>query len=209
MKDYEIKISQFVDNELSVNEQQELFRFLSEDEEARQTLVDFMEMKKRTKSFYAGMNIEMDNSKIIAANMSVQNKKVKRHKTMFYFSAAAAILLAFMFLINQFKEDPILMKYQNLQTEMVTLQEKHNDALNKEAKLLELNNQLTIEIQNIKTEQLAVNKKTKILTPKPEPSKSNIYVKKAKVKNQNNYLANIPTYAITKDDFLGQQVIGN
>ena len=35
MKDYEIKISQFVDNELSVNEQQELFRFLSEEGEAR------------------------------------------------------------------------------------------------------------------------------------------------------------------------------
>lgn len=209
MKDYEIKISQFIDNELSIDEQQELFCFLSENEDARQTLIDFMEVKKEAKSFYTGMSIEMDGSQIVTISENSKSEKAKKYKTMFYFSTAAAILLAFAFLLNQFKENPILTKYQNLQTEIITLQEKHNDALNKEAKLLELNNQLTIEVQNIKTEQLAVNKKRKILTPKPEPSKSNIHVKKAKVKNQNNYLANIPTYAITKDDFLGQQVIGN
>ena len=77
MKDYEFKISQFVDNELSANEQQELFRFLSESEEARQTLVDFMEMKKETKSFYAGMNAEMDDSKIVTAGIYAQNEKEK------------------------------------------------------------------------------------------------------------------------------------
>ncbi len=209
MKDYEIKISQFVDNELSVNEQQELFHFLSKDEEARQTLVDFMEMKKETKSFYAGMNIEMDNCKIMAANMSVQNKKAKRHKTMFYFSAAAAILLAFMFLTNQFKEDPILMKYQNLQTEMVTLQEKYTETLNKEVKLLELNNQLYLETQKLKTTQKVMNKKSIKKPSQIESLRTSKQQKIPKHKNYNTYLATIPTYTITKDDFLGQQIIGN
>ncbi|MEN8194670.1 MAG: hypothetical protein ABFS12_17750, partial [Bacteroidota bacterium] len=142
MKDYEFKISLFIDNELPIDEQQKLFRFLSGSGEARQTLVDLMEMKKETKSFYAGMNVEMDNSKIIAAEVSVQDEKEKKYKMMFYFSAAAAILLVFAFLINQFKGNPILTKYQNLQAEMITLQENYSDVLSKQIELVKVNNQL-------------------------------------------------------------------
>lgn len=209
MKDYEFKISQFIDNELSINEQQELFRFLSESQEAQQILIDFMEMKKETKSFYAGMNIEVDGSQIAAISENSKSEKAKKYKTMFYVSTAAAVLLAFALLLNSFKENPFLAKYQNLQTEMVTLQEKYTEALNKEVKLLELNNQLYIETQKLKTTRIVINKNNDIKAPRMKPSKVSKNQRNPKHKDHNNYLASIPTYTITKDDFLGQQIIGN
>ena len=210
MKDYELKISQFVDNELSANEQQELFRFLSESEEAQQTLIDFMEMKKETKSFYAGMNTEMDDSKIVAAGISVQNEREKKYRSMFYFSAAASIIFAFLFLANQFKENPILTKYQNLQTEMITLQENYSDVLSKQIELVRVNNQLYVETKKLKTAQVVIKNKPIKKASKVQPPKTIKQQKKnPNYKSRNNYLASIPTYTITKDDFLGQQIIGN
>ncbi len=209
MKNYELKISQFVDNELSANEQQELFRFLSESEEARQTLIDFMEMKKETKSFYAGMNLELNDSKIVTAGVSAQNERGKKYKSMFYFSAAASIIFAFLFLANQFKENPILAKYQNLQTEMVTLQENYSDILSKQIELVRVNDQLYEETEKLKTAQVVINNKSDKKTPSVEQPKVEKQQKKPNYKNRNNYLASIPTYTITKDDFLGQQIIGN
>ena len=150
MKDYEFKISQFIDNELSVNEQQELFRFLSESQEGRQTLTEFMEVKKEMKSFYAGMNVELNDSEIVAASVSAQNEKEKKYRMMFYFSAAAAIFFAFMLLVNQFKENPILTKYQNLQTEMIKLQENHSDVLSKQIELVRMNTQLYEETEKLR-----------------------------------------------------------
>ena len=54
------------------------------------------------------------------------------NKTMFYFSAAASILFAFLLIVNEFKQNPILTKYQNLQTEMIELQENYSDILSKQ-----------------------------------------------------------------------------
>jgi len=209
MKEYEFKISQFVDNELSANEQKELFLYLSESEEARQSLADFIEMKKEVKSFYAGMNSEIDDSKIVTAGITTQNKREKKNKTMFYFSTAASIIFAFLFLINQFKENPILTKYQNLQTEMIELQENYSDALNEQTELLKINNQLYVETKKLRIAQAVFKKKSDSKTPRIELPKVEQQKKNPNYKSRNNYLASIPTYTITKDDFLGQQIIGN
>jgi len=209
MKNYELKISQFIDNELSVDEQQELFRFLSESHEAQQTLADYMEMKNEAKTFYAGMNAEMDNSKIVAARVFAQQKKEKKYRTMFYFSSAAAVLLAFLLLFNQSKHDPILTKYQKLQSEMIKLQEDYTVVLSKQIELVKLNNQLYSETEELKTTQLAIKTKPVKKVSKVQPPKINKQRKKPNYKNRNNYMASIPTFTITKDDFLGQQIIGN
>jgi len=209
MKDYEFKISQFVDNELSANEQQELFRFLSESEEARQTLADFMEVKKETKLFYSGMNAEMDGSKIVTAGIYAQNEKEKKYKTMFYFSAAASILFAFLLIVNEFKQNPILTKYQNLQTEIIELQENYSDVLSKQIELVRVNNQLYEETEKLKTAQVVMKSKPDKKNLKVQPPKITKKQKKPNYKSRNNYLASIPTFTITKDDFLGQQIIGN
>jgi len=217
MKDYELKISQFVDGELSADEQYELFLFLSENPDTQQTLADYMEMKNKTKSFYAGMNVEMDNSKIIAAGISVQKRGEKQYKTMFYFSVAAAILLVFLFLFNQFKHDPILTKYQNLQSEMIKLQENYTTMLSRQMELIKLNNQLYEETKMLKTAQITtkkehVQKVQKVRSAKMNKQKTN----KRKPPYTARYsgkmvasLQNVQTIEITKDDFLGGQVIGN
>jgi len=77
MENYEIKISQFIDNELPVNEQQELFRFLAESEKARKVFADYMKMKNETKAFYTEMDIESDGSKIIGAVLEKRSGKEK------------------------------------------------------------------------------------------------------------------------------------
>ena len=155
------------------------------------------------------MNTEMDDSIIVTAGISAQYVRGKKYKTMFYFTAAASIIFIFLFLTSQFKKNPFLAKYQNLQTEMVTLQEKYTAALNKEVKLLELNNQLYIETQKLKTTRIVINKNNDIKAPRMKPSKVSKNQRNPKHKDHNNYLASIPTYTITKDDFLGQQIIGN
>lgn len=216
MKDYELKISQFIDNELSANEQQELFLYLSENQEARKTLVDFMEVKKNAKSFYAGINLEMDDSKIVTAGIIIKNKREKKYKSMFYFSAVASIIFAFLFLTNQLKENPILAKYKNIQSEMIILQENYSDALNKQAELLKINNQLYIESKKLKIATVVLNQKNdknipSILTPSSETQKK----KERHSYSANNsnrlvvLLQNAQRIEITKNDFLGGQIIGN
>jgi len=216
MKDYEFKISQFVDNELSKNEQQELFCYLSENQEARETLIDFMEVKKKAKSFYAGINFEMDDSKIVAAGIATQNSREKKYKSMFYYSVAASVIFAFLLAVNQFKENPILAKYHNLQTEMITLQENYSDVLSKQTELLTINNQLYAETQKLKSAQMVINKKSDRKNPMVEEPQN----KKQKSQQGQSYsagnsgrmvasLQNVQTIEITKNDFLGGQIIGN
>jgi hypothetical protein len=213
MKDYELMISQFVDNELSTTEQQELFLFLSENKVGREMLFDFIEIKKESKSFYSELNVEMENKKVIA----IDNKIERKQKRMFYFSAAAAILFGFLFLINQFKENPVATKYQNLQTEMIELQESYSDLLKKQTDLIRVNNQLYVETQKRKTSKIVKGNRDNNNSIKTKPSKG---VKQLRNKSGNSIsssnkgrmlasLQNIQIIQITKNDFLGEQIIGN
>ncbi|GBD91801.1 hypothetical protein BMS3Abin04_02533 [bacterium BMS3Abin04] len=209
MKDYEIKISQFVDNELPVNEQQELFRFLSESEEARRVLADYMEIKNKTKSFYTDMDVESDDSKIIGAVLGKGDHR-KKYKSLFYFSAAAAIVLAFLLLSIFFNNSIEPEKYQELQTKYIALQREYITALNEKGELAKLNNNLSAEIEEVNVKQLPALHK-----PVIHKKKLNIKKKRSRkpggqiFRNRNVYAANIPVYTITKNDFLGQQIIGN
>ena len=135
---------------------------------------------------------------------------------MFYFSAAASIIFLFLFLINQFKENPILSKYQNLQTEMITLQENYSDALNKQTELIKLNNQLYVEAKQLKTANVVLNQKFDKSVPRVEPPKVEIQKKKERrsytTGNSGRMVAalqNAQRIEITKNDFLGGQIIGN
>jgi len=216
MKDYEFKISQFVDNELPANEQRELFLFLSENEDGRKMLSDYMEMKKESKSFYTGMNTELDGTKVISAGIFAQKEKEKKYKSMSYFSAAAAILFAFLLLFNQFKPNALLTKYQNLQTEMIKLQENYSTVLNKQIELVELNTQLYEETEKLKIAQMEINKQDKKVSSvqTPEINKQQKYKRGSSytVGNLGSKLAslkNVQRIEITKNDFLGGQIIGN
>ncbi|MCP4969035.1 MAG: hypothetical protein GY932_00405 [Arcobacter sp.] len=205
MKDYEFMISQFVDNELSANEQRELFLFLSESEDGRKILSDYMEVKKETKLFYAGINPELNEPKIAAINISQSDNKEKKYKTRFYFAATASILFAFLFMSNFIKENSFESQYQNLQTENIILQENYSNALDKQ---MELNNQLHEKTEKPKVEKVEINKSAKRVFNRQATKKKKVQ-KKPSYKKRKNYLASIPAFTITKNDFLGQQIIGN
>lgn len=207
MKDYEFRISQFVDNELPTDEQPELFHFLSENKEARKLLADYMKMKNETKSFYKEMDTEFDDTQVISSEIYTQKKEEKRYKLMFYFSAAATIVLAFLLGSSFFKSNISLEKYQKLQTKYIIMQENYKNVLNEKKRLVNLTDKFTIEIKKLKTKQVPAKhksfNKSNLIKTQNKPSTNFIY------KNRNTYFANIPTYTITKSDFLGQQIIGN
>jgi hypothetical protein len=215
MKNYELKISQFVDNELPENEQKELFQYLSESQEARKILIDFTEIKGETKSFYTVMNAEMDELKNAIPKIAPQ--KEKKYKTMFYYSVAASIIFALLFLINQFKENTTLVKYKELQSEMIVLQDSYSDALNKQTELLYINNQLYVESQKLKTTKVAEGDKLDTRAQRDEQSMTKKQNKDAGRRSNSSVntsrmlasLNNVQTITITKNDFIGGQIIGN
>lgn len=202
MKDYELMISQFVDNELSANEQRKLFLFLSESEDGRKTLSDYMEMKKETKIFYTQKNPELNEPKIIAMNVSSKDKIAKKYKKWFYYSAVASIVFALFLLLNFITENSYGTKYNNLKTEYVVLQEKYNNVLNEKVELIKMNKNI-IEQKNI----LELH-----CTEVIQQTKKNIDKKvTAKLRNAcrtgNEYLtilAEIPTVKLTEEDYLVQ-----
>ncbi len=139
MQDYELKLSQFIDNELPIDEQQEFFYFLSQNEEARNTLAEYIEMKKEAKSLYTSLEVQLNDPNFTNLYAGKPEKNNKKYKFMFYFSAAASIIFAFLFLFNEFSPNPILKKYQNLQSEMIELKENYNAELNKQTELTKIN----------------------------------------------------------------------
>ena len=75
------------------------------------------------------------------------------------------MLWPFLFLINQFQENPIMTKYQILQTEIIKLQENYSDALNEQTELLKINNQLFAETKKLRIAQVVLKKKSDSKTP--------------------------------------------
>ncbi|MCL5029876.1 MAG: zf-HC2 domain-containing protein [Bacteroidetes bacterium] len=129
MKHYELEISQFMDNELPADEQKELFIHLSGCEDCRETLSDFMETKKESKSFYNELDAELKSVKLSAA---VQQKREKNiYKTSFYFSAAASIILGILFLMRQSNSAQIEKQYLMLEAKYNELNIEH-DSVKKE-----------------------------------------------------------------------------
>jgi hypothetical protein len=92
MKHYDFEISRFIDNELSANEQKEVFSHLSGCEECRDLLSDFMEMKKGTKSYYNNLQVELKSpAELLTGNIATKKRNV--YKPLFYISVAASIIL--------------------------------------------------------------------------------------------------------------------
>lgn len=209
MEDYEFKISQLIDNELPTEEQEELFLFLSQNEDGRKIFTDFMNMKKEAKSYYSGITTELDEPKIVAADLSLSNKNEMKYKGSFYFAAAASIILAFLLASNIIKENPFKTKYENLQAEFVVLQQDYSNVLNEQAELINVNNSFVKKLLKIGNEKLD----KKVANKRKEPSKQNIEKNSSsKIIKSGSMLAslqNVQTIEITKNDFLGGQIIGN
>ncbi len=207
MQNYEEKISQFVDNELPVNEQRELFEFLSENEEARETLHDYMQMKNDTKIFYGNLNADLPKLNI-PVPLAAGNEQKNYYKPMFYFSAAASIILLMLLLFNQPVKDRFEERYSDLQSELISLQQEHAELLQSNINLIKQNEKFVSELKMIETaktvEQKQEEPKPVIKNKKPEQT-----IERPRRSRSANYLANIPTYQVNDKDFLGSQIVGN
>jgi hypothetical protein len=100
MKHYEMEISRFIDNEIPSDEHQRLFAHLSDCEECRKTLMDFMEIKKDSRSYYEDFQIEIKPAFDIPVEI-VPKKEKNIYKSFFYFSAAASVILGVLFLTKK------------------------------------------------------------------------------------------------------------
>lgn len=201
MKHYDLEISQFVDNELSVEEQKELFAHLSECQDCRKTLSEFMELKKDSKLFYSQLDVEIEPVKLPAA---VEQKKAKNiYRTLFYFSAAASIFLGILFLLHQTSSYQIEKEYSILQTKYIELSKKH-DSLNKE-----LNKSFVKEKKLIRSKIPSTNNKVGKFTainPIVKLSSNASFSTNFKPSQKRQ---EIEIVQITKNDFLTPQIVGN
>ncbi len=144
MENYELQISRFIDNELPPEEQKELFRFLAEDNEAQQVLADYMEIRKETKLYYKEMDTDKKGAVLPLPLFAKPQRDV--YKKLFYISAAASLILAFLLLFNQLKENPLEEKHIGLQSRFIKLQENYSDILARNIELVETNGKLNKEI---------------------------------------------------------------
>ncbi len=199
MKHFELEISQFVDNELFADEQKELFAHLSECEDCRKTLIDFMQMKKESKSFFNELDAELKYIKL----PTVQNKKINIYKTAFYISTAAAVLLGVLFFLLQSNNTLIEKNYEMLETKYKTLNTKF-DSVNKETITTGVKEKSFVR-NKIPS---AKNKTIKIVAVNPVKDLSSNTLEDKKFKTSNR-AQKIKIVQVTKKDFLTPQIVGN
>ncbi len=204
MKHYELEISQFVDNELPVDEQKKFFVHLSNCEECGRTLSDFMRIKKESKLFYNGMDVDFKRS--IKLPETILPKKEKNiYKALFYFSVAASIVLGILFLLQQLDGNKIGTKYSILEAKYTALSKNYFDVLKDKAK--NFNALLTTNAETPSKKYIL--KKTKSV----KSSTGNNFLaatdKKIKLSNKNRNFSSIQVVKITKSDFLTPQIVGN
>lgn len=206
MQDYELKISQFIDNELPVDEQKELFLHLADNEEARESLSDYMQMKVEAKQHYESIRVALNEPKILATNVAHATEQNRRYMYMFYFSAAASVVFAFLWLYTYFLPNPLLPEYYKLQSDYISLQEEHSGALSEKIELVNINSYLYDENEKLRSRQISLIKEVKKQLVEKVVSTNEI---RERPPRKNNYLASIPSVKITEDDFLGPKIIGN
>lgn len=207
MKNYEEKIGMFLDNELPVEEQPELFAFLSESEVGRKALNDYIEMKSSARSFYSEMETDLP---ALELPKDADYNKPNYFKPLFYFSAAASIILAMLLFFSSFSDSQMHVKYSELQRELIDLQESYKKSLQTNIDLIKRNDEIVSQIQMVKVQkepEVTQTSRIENLKPKTAP-KEKIKVKPV-IQQSKNYLASVPTYKITDDDFIGRKIIGN
>jgi hypothetical protein len=206
MKDLEFKISQFIDNELPADEQKELFLYLAEDADARETLSDYMQMKSEARQHYESINVTLDEPKVLSTGIAHAVEEKRRYMYMFYFSAAASIIFALLVLYNYLQPNPLLPDYYNLQKDYIQLQEEYSRALSDKIELVNMNSQLFDENEKLRSKQILSSDHEK-----EQFSENNVRRNEAVTTplRKTNYLASIPSVQITENDFLGPKIIGN
>ncbi len=214
MKHYELEISQFADNELPAGEQKELFAHLIDCEECRGTLSDFMGMKKEARAFYENIDVELNPAIALPANAE-RGKEKKVYKPLFYFAAAASIVLGLLFLLKQSDINRLESRYDSLKAkynevvfagENLPQKEYIHEAAKKE-------NSLNVKKGMHESKPTALKNYHSVKQNKKNTGKVSAVNLAVVQKNESQYQLQksrqIQVVQVTKNDFLTPQIIGN
>lgn len=199
MKEIELQISQFIDDELNDAEQKKLFAILAEDQNARQKLSDFMQLKKNISAYHNNITTDLLSATFITDQTKGKLGPNRKYKAMFYFSLAASIVLVMLLVWNQKSKSKAYENYNILQTKYEKLVSQYTNVT-----------EMKIEKESF-SQQLAKN--TVLAEFRKSPSMKNIsklpnvgFLSRIKQKYEAKPVNSV---VITKEDFIGGQIVGN
>jgi len=206
MKHYEFEISQFMDNELPADEQKNLFAHLSECGECAKVLSGFMNIKMGVNSVYSDMNVELKSSFAVIDAPEPLTKKRNIYKTMFYYAAAASVLLGFFLFLLEGNQSALENKYLKLQKENLNLQNRYTVVLNENQNLTEMNKNYfdKLNVQAVKFK--APKSSSRIISTMKGSGKTVASINKKRIPSG---FTQVSYAKITNEDFLLPQMIGN
>lgn len=198
MEDLEMKISQFVDNELSDTEQIEVFGLLANDHNARQLYSKLLMLKKEVSKHHSEVRTDLFSIKL---NQPIRElPKVNLFKLGFTFSSIAAIILIMFLWWGQYENKRSVEQFTSLL--------KKYELMKEEKKLLLNYHEVEPTVLNA-----ALTKKSKI--KKVDLVEPPIGDKATKITTNTDRLrmfTQIPlakNVVISKDDFIGGQIVSN
>ena len=204
MKEIELQISQFIDNELNDHAQKKLFGVLAENKSARQTLFDFMQIKKGIAEHHGSIT-EILNPKPFLLRQTESNIGFRnKYKALFYISTAAAVILAMLLFINHNEIQKESIQFASLQNQYNSLQMENAKAL------IEKESRKGIQKESIliaTTSKSKNNRSDKVYLTKNIQSTANS--NQLKRMSQISEIIQANKAVITKDDFIGGQIVGN
>ena len=204
MKDIELQISQFIDNELSDGDQKQLFMALAEDKSVREILSDFMKLKKGIAQHHGNITENLHPIPIPLDQTKSYSKQSNKYKTMFYFSAAAAIVLAMLLSLSRIESQNNFIQFAALQKQYNSLKIENSEVINQKETMKE-----------IPQEPLLIKTINKSIKTKNNKTFLAANVQTTENKDRMNKLVQITEIiqankaVITKDDFIGGQIVGN
>jgi hypothetical protein len=199
MKEIELQISQFIDNELNDTEQKELFAVLAIDRNARQTLSDFIQLKKNISAHHNDITTNLLPTSFIPNQTKDRLEPNRKYKAMFYFSLAASIVLAMLLAWNQKSKDEAYEHTNVLQAKYEKLVSQYTNVT--ETKMEKELASLQLAKNNVLTE---LRKSPSMKTVSKLPSAE--FLNRIKQKYEANP---VNRAVITKEDFIGGQIVGN
>jgi hypothetical protein len=186
MKHCEFEISQFIDGELEGNLQRELFTHLAECSDCSNVLIEFQKLRKESKKFFEGINI-LQQDVVLSGDVRQKVNNKNYYKPLFYFFAAATIILGFLFLINQANGSDLKNQFERLRTNYADLQKDYK-------KKSEQKNVDLIGTKNTRPENITVKNTKGENKNKFRPIEERTGLKKPKIDTETNTKFNNVVY---------------
>ena len=199
MKEIELQISQFIDNELNDAEQKKLFSVLTEDQNARQILADFMRLKKNISTHHNSITTDLLPMSFAPDQTKSKLEPNRKYKTMFYFSLAASIVLAMLLVWNQKSKDE-LFEQNNV------LLVKYEEVINQYSNLMEMKAEKESFSRQLAKKNILTELRKKPSVKSVSNFQNTTFLSRIKQKYETKPINSV---AITKEDFIGGQIVGN